>query len=1123
MTFRATADFSEILKQAQAAGKQSGDLFSRAMSSSLGGMGALKSQFGKLASLQKKIDGDHKKFLTEQASITKRQYILELAQTNKLTAHKEKAELELDRLRAKIARAAEARDQKELDNLKEQREVQEDILKVVREYNSDAGKFTDDLKKATKEFDGTIASLKSATGNIKLLTGVAGALEGALDTGFERGGERLTEMAEGLGDAFVNGIDVTALTKKLSSGLGKGLGKAGDALGASGGGGAKALGAVVGSLGMVVGVLGALVAAFVMFDKKIKEFNKDIIKTHGALSVMRLGAGNLNDGLTTLKHTVMDLSGNFGVSEEEAKQLFASLDNGNLTLRRLSLATFQGQSAQAALSASLRDTYTAANLTGVGLSEYADNLANYVNDLGMSTQTVNDNFRSIAKMASESAFSTRRFYSMVVQATSGQSSLNVSMDQTGDLLLRMSRIMGMKKAAEMAGGASADMGGMSATERIKTLIVAGGRGSRVFNQEARAQAGGFSTSHRSASDQSAIGQAAVAGLGSELGRTISNAIRNGETDPDALVRALGGLQVKQQQQLVSSLRNTGATPEERATNAETARQLDQLILVTRGAQGNRSDRVAAMGGLSAGGSMAMRAAQMRRFMNPDGRVSEINRAAAENVSGMSGHQMDSFLSLMQANAGDMAQLRSLSEKKTLTPAESQILKQLQQTHHVTARNGHIMDRSGRELTSSDELLQTNPERTALAIEKTRTEAESIAVQTMDATVSVADIMENKISQILQNVYDVLNGPINAALTFIVDHFPGMGGGRAAAALKTQHDALQRIDEKIAGGGAARTKRARDIASARVMANASDASEADRTSAKQRLAQLQADEQRDSQALAHMREIRSSIASGNTYYTREGAGHNDFMNTTQNMTNIPQGWRRGPNGTVVRDTGAPAASAAAATASPGTAAPVAAPPPPAHVEAATAPVVAATEDVQAQAQEQHQQIRRETRQRDRQSQVFNEKLLKGKDLGDGLAMSKLPDAIAEAQLKLRLTEDLMRAGKTTSEIAALLGGQASGEQIAGTGESRFGVQALRDRAVHDFISQDRGGRTVITPIDRADQVMGMKPGGPVANAGARAGGNVNINIHGGDERRVFEVVRRAINQSGITPSRVPGTR
>ena len=179
--------------------------------------------------------------------------------------------------------------------------------------------------------------------------------------------------------------------------------------------------------------------------------------------------------------------------------------------------------------------------------------------------------------------------------------------------------------------------------------------------------------------------------------------------------------------------------------------------------------------------------------------------------------------------------------------------------------------------------------------------------------------------------------------------------------------------------------------------------------------------------------------------------------------------------------------------------------------------------QEQEQTHHVQNVRAARTRDRVAAVNMEKLIKGKDLGDGLAMSKLPDAIAEADAKMRLTEALFKGGNSANDVSRILAGRDLTE--ADTGNADYGgmIRSRQSRAagVHDFISQDRGGRTVITPIDRADQVTGQKPGGPIAAAGRGAGGNVNISINGGDERRVFDVVRRAIRQAGITPNRVPG--
>ena len=1151
------ADFSEVSEQA----KKLADQFSLSMKNA--SEAGAQSVFGSYSKSYKKIGALQANLERERGNLERQRAAREVKEAELKVKNDLKAargELSHAKFVEKIqtenalkVAAIRAESDKDTRNaLKAEIRANQELLFLSHQSVSSAKKLNDEIREVSLSIEGidraiegvghTIAHIEKdsekVAENLKEASDRAESAAKEIHDFFKdlgdasKFGDKIEGVGEKIGEAFKDGIDVQALSQDLGKGVGKVLSTVGKSLGGN-------AGVMVGALGGVVAMVGLLLAAFIGFDKKIKEFNKDIIKTHGALSTMRLGAGNLTEGLRIMKDAVSDLSGNFGVSEEDAKSLFASMDNGGQTLSRLSRATFQGQTAQAALSASLRDTYTAANMTGESLSTYADNLTNYVNDLGMSTQTVNDNFRSIAKMASESAFGTRRFYSMVVQATAGQSALNVSMDQTGDLLLRMSKIMGAKKAAEMVGGAASDMGGMSATERIKTLLIAGGRGNRVFNREARSQAGGFSTAHSGAADQSAIQSAAAAGLGEELGATVAEAIKRGEANPDALVRTLGKLGIEQQQKLLSSLRNTGATAEERATNTETARQLDQLILVTRGARGSRSDRVAAMGGLSAGGSMAMRAAQMRRFMNPEGRVSEVNRAAAESVSGMSGHQMDSFLSLMQANAGDMNQLRTLTEKQftthDLTPAETQILKQLQETHHVQAESGRVVDASHREITTSDELLQTNPARTAEAIAKTRTEAETIAVQTMDATVSITDILENRIARIMQNVYDVLNGPINAALTFVVDHFPGLnGGGNAAQRMKTQHTALGLIDEKLAGGAAARSKRVRDIAAARVTSTSSDASDADKTAAKELLKQLEAARRQDQQMVDVLTMMRASIASGNTFYTRDQGGRGDNgraqLYDALDGNHLTQGIQIDPNLPTPTPgaTPTPSVPGAAPAATPNTAAPTVAPTPappvPAHAEVAAAPVVEQGQDAQAQDQQHHVQTRRDARQRDQRAQAFNEKLLKGKDLGDGLAMSKLPDAIAEADAKMRLTEALFKGGKSADEVTRILAGRNLTE--ADTGNADYGgmIRSRQSRVnpgVHDFISQNRGGQTVITPIDRADQVTGQKPGGPIAAAGRGGGGNVNISINGGDERRVFDVVRRAIQQAGITPNRVPG--
>ena len=1132
MTFKATADFSDILKQANAVGKQSGKLFSDNFNLAQGGMFA--KSLARFKDIQKRVEKDGK-------DAAARIEIHKLGLAKKTHAEELKLEREAKVLKAKVAAeldkdAKKALGQQYAAKLKE--------LKLVQSYNKDTAKFIRDMNKSVSAVQSianiTNREIKQLERATKTLKSVSEWVEENLRSGSEKFGENLTEAAEGLGDAFTSGIDVTALSKKLSAGLGRGLSKAGDLMGAAGGGlGARGLGAVVGGIGASVAALGALVAAFIMLDKKVKEFNKDIIKTHGALSVMRLGAGDLNRGLTIVKRTVMDLTGNFGVSEDEAKQLFASLDNGNITLARLTGGVTDADIAQRRLNLALRDTYTAANMTGVSLSEYADNLTNYVNDLGMSTETVNDNFRSIAKMASESGFSTRRFYSMVVQATSGQSALNVSLEHTGDLLLRMSKIMGMKKAAEMVGGAAGGMGQMGAQERLKTLLIAGGRGEKIFQRQAVQSAKDFTQSNRGLSGAftAALDRAGLTGRG------IETAFSN--SDPTRLVQSLGQLSAVDQRKMLTELRESGV-----AGTAEMARQLEEITNLSRGGLGSR---VGAAGGLGAGANLQMQAALLRRFMDPTGRLGARERVAAESVTGMGGPQMDAFLSQMQAMQGDFERMQAGGE------TGEKLLKEYRLSRNA---QGQLVDSIGHVIRSSDDLFMTQRAQDAHEQARTMDEATSIAYQTMDATTSVADILENKIAQYIQRVYEWLNGFLGPMLS----RWMGSAGAefeKKQATLSFFDKAISELQKQSEGE---RTRLAR----LSTTASSSAASPEERERARSEIQRIRQGQTGRDQQIQALREASQRVREGNTYDIREGyrvtgahrvreqpigmmgARAAEFDTGMESLPDkIFKTWKEAQDyvkqygGTasearlsneeaIRRITGAAVAPGTAGTAAPATAAPATAPAPPpptpAHAEAATAPVVAATESAQTQAQQQHQQDRRDTKQRDRQLQVFNEKLLKGKDLGDGLAMSRLPDAIAEADAKMRLLEGIYEKGPASMSpevINRLLSGTGTEEDIASAGMGGAAARALRFRhasqeaPVHDFISQDRGGRTVITPINREDQVMGMKPGGPIANSGGRPGGNVNIAIHGGDERRVFNVVRRAIQQAGITPNRVPG--
>jgi hypothetical protein len=716
----------------------------------------------------------------------------------------------------------------------------------------------------------------------------------------------------------------------------------------------------------------------------------------------------------------------------------------------------------------------------------------------------------------------------------------------------------------------------------------------------------------------------VAGLS---GTGLEAAFRDAGEHPDAMIEALKKLGAEERRALLSGLRTQGGeitatmteeqkrvVEDHRRTNEEMARQLEGAIGVSQGGFAN-------MQNLSAGGSLAMRAAQVGGF----GGVANINsslanRAAAENLTGMSGHQMDSFISTIGAFQGDFETMTRLMKKTDRTSEEEATLRQLQQTHHVIADGTRITDANTHAaIMEGADLLTTSSSVAQSAIEDINQSAVDVAMKTMDATVSVADILENKVFQALQGIYDSISGPV----LNILSRIPGLGdvGQRVQDQMAVGREIGNQIREIDRGSaGRARTqaglqdelKRAKtpeERAAVRTRIEAASAerdrinlqrqnlvearhraSESDFSGSRIAEDQWEAADIGDQvgeglvdavigplgQIIAEdQRAQRGENVSGRrTFRTREEAqayaGRGGMVRAVSVRRRLtPQEMAAG----LVQQAGAanaPAAAAPAAAAGaapsqdelaamvananritadaitsqvlaqvrvpgPSGASPVAASMgpaiPPAAAEAANRPAVDATESLQASTTQQNDKAKRLALKTAAQQHEDLQKMMEGRTLGDGLAQSKLPDAIAVADSKMRLLESLTTKQLEDKDLVnRLLGGTASPTEVAnltqagpgGTGGAGiYGAIRHMARQAHDFVYQDRGGRSVITPIDREDQVTGGRPGGPIANAGGRPGGNVYITVNGGDQRQVFETVRRAIQQAGITPNRVPG--
>lgn len=1055
------------------------------------------------------------------------------------------------------------------DDKKEDLKAALKLAKLRRQvFNENASDFNDETKRITRNLQKVVKELVSSEKAAKRSAGYynrtaerIGKITKLFDSDMEAGADHFVDkLSEGLDGVLskLNGsIDLGSLVKGGAGAASGGLRAMGDALGNLGKVG-PALATTMTVLAGVVGVFGVLAGAMFDMDRKVKEFNKTAINTHGALVLNRLGAGNLNQGLRILNHTVTDLTGNMGVSQEEATTLFDTLDKGGFTLDRLTSRTSNADLAQANLSRSLVSLATTARMSGVGLTEYAQNVTDYVNDLGMSLDGVNDSFANIADMAAKAAFGTRRFYSMVVQATSGQSSLNVRLDQTAGLLMRMTKILGAKKATEMVTSASSDLAGMGGQDRTKLALLSGSRGSRIAGREAQSQASNFAVSARGnqgalsdalrqAGVKSSVGDAiraaGTAGAGNDAGAT--------ERTSSTMVAALRDMSNQQQSALIAALQANPAT-------VDMGRQMSQLIDLTKASSG-LGGMVNGMQAIGAGGSIAMKLSQLSSVGL--GRLENINsaegRMAAENVTGLSGPQYDMAREVSRVVAGQFDIL-----KRSRPSDDIERRKQIEQFGATTDSTGTLraasVDSKGmihylEKIEQADDLMSGYMSRSDISLDSIKTEQAALMSSTFDATVSVADILENKILFYMRALYENFGVPLLGYVSDLLDKF-GIGDGAARGAASF---AREEIGRKMQADAVNQSLNQRALAKV----NTSLDSTTDIGERKRLQAEKAALEQKIAERATRTEGLRAAnarINSGNTWDTRAGKGREDLdkllgrfgASSAYASTNVSLAHLDQPGAATAM---APTATPTGAVAAPAvTVAPSNTDTNVAQTTAVTTAVNQASTVATEAAKTTAADSGKAADQRHQQAQQHVTRLLtRETKLGDALARSKLPDAIAEAQVKQELMAlgtaagltgedasaaaakfmddgvltDAMKSALTSHpELAAAAMHAGIGTMDLNTRTSRYRMPRAAEGGittedpVEDFIYRGNGVNGAITPIASDDQFFGARPGGAIDQAvNGRGGGTVINNIYG-DERRVYDIVKRVIREAGISPSR-----
>lgn len=449
------------------------------------------------------------------------------------------------------------------------------------------------------------------------------ALKGMGDLG-QTGADLADAFADGLGKLSQN--DVRGLTDAFAKGLRKVGGLAGSASTAMGGaeGGAAAanlakLGTVAVALGGVALAIGAVVKLLIDADSQTKDWNKSLIDAAGAAdfaySSASMGIQNLTSSLSASRQEAINLALEFRQTPEDMLKILSAANEAGFTFSEMrDRLSDTGDEAQAFREMMKTSLVYAKNL-GVSTDEIAQTTAHWMHDFGGGLQTIQEGYSAIFQASMEAGIGSKRFFSMVTQATAGLALYNVRIEQTAALIAELSEVLGDEGASQFVQGLQKGFGDESYQDRFKRILISGGAAGRVLSADATSSTGSFQRKL----DQTP-GGGMIKGLIDEMtggGDLVKGLAKLSEQDRRVLLRRVGDV------------------------DSAMGRQLDGLIDLAKGTSGSLSDQAKAMDNLSAGGKLAMQLqGAMGVIGSPISEMNAIQLAAFEQMTGLSGEQLE---------------------------------------------------------------------------------------------------------------------------------------------------------------------------------------------------------------------------------------------------------------------------------------------------------------------------------------------------------------------------------------------------------------------------------------------------------------------------------------------------
>lgn len=610
----------------------------------------------------------------------------------------------------------------------------QELQKRLRQFKRELASMSDAYMRVQERQERTLpqraAGLRQGLQGLRGLTaeGGLGGLEGVGGRIKERGLARQFE-ARGLA-ARANELGDT----KGAAAAAK-MAKFGEAL--------ATVGKAVAGFAAIAAVIVTVVKLIADLESKIKDMNKALLDSAGAadfgFSAADIRGGALRRTLEELRNETTSLNENFrkfraGAAEQQ--RILAAFNQAGLTYAKMNEQIKQGSKFMKNYSDVTAVALTYSRNLGVSSDEIAQRMGAFAFETGQSLEQVAEQFSIIQREAMVAGFVTKRFYSAIVEVTSGMNFYGVRIEETTKLLKSFDSLLG-----EAAG-----------TEVFKKIAREGGKSFQDTLQEFLIKEPDFvARQYKKVYDQRLAA----------LERQLTGVLPQGTTVQGLIQQTGGGAALAQRLEEMGITGQRGTDIMQVAELMKAATGDLTAMIGARGAAGPAFEaamKLRAMPGLQAGQSLG----EVYENAVREGNTGLL--VALQQLAQSQGQDFDELKVLDQKNLGRLQALQKIAKEGGEVPKH---LKELgffiQRLPDGTAKvmrgivdeNGMINEKSAVEITDRFDMLLSQPTEDAEVLKEQLTKDQQIAAEISRNITGLNNMMEQTVAAILNDIYDVL--------------------------------------------------------------------------------------------------------------------------------------------------------------------------------------------------------------------------------------------------------------------------------------------------------------------------------------------------------------------------------